>query len=83
MISPDLTVVILIGSLCAAVAFVAYWKGVGNTERRLGPRIDAQQERIEHLLDALDEATELLHAFAQQRHPAGRELRVVREDGAS
>ncbi len=83
MISPDLTIVILVGSLCCAVAFVCYWRGVNATEQRLKPRIQYQQERIEHLLDDLDEATGLLRAFAQQRHPAGRELRLVREDGAS
>jgi len=70
----------LITSLIAAgvggvSAFVAYWAGVGATEKRLKAREDA-------LLDDLDDAIGLLIAARESRHPAGRHLRLVTREGA-
>jgi hypothetical protein len=83
MISPDLIITLLIGSLCCVVGFVAYWRGVHATEQRLKPRLAAQQAQIEQILDDLDECVVLLHEYARERHPAGRALRVVTSDSAS
>ena len=82
MISPDLVITLLVGSLCAFTGFVAYWRGVNATECRLKPRIAAQQERIEELLDDLDYASEA-YRVARERHPAGRKLRVITSNSAS
>jgi hypothetical protein len=75
MITPEATLLASLLLLCIAIAFVAYWKGVNAGEQ-------SQKARIEHLLNELDESTELLQILAAERHPAGRALRVVREDGA-
>jgi hypothetical protein len=76
MITSEATLLLLLLMLCTVISFVSYWKGVANGEA-------SKQERIERLLDELDYATESLRQRAQRRHPAGRELRLVREDGAS
>ena len=83
MISPDLIITLLFGSLCAITGFVAYWRGVNATEQRLKPLVDSQRADIEGLLDDLDEAVDLLHEYARERHPAGRKLRVITSDSAS
>lgn len=75
MISSEVTLLLLLLMLCVFISFVSYWKGVANGEA-------SKQERIEFLLDELDEAGDLLRELAQQRHPAGRELRVVRDDAS-
>ena len=82
MISPDLIITLLVGSLCAFTGVVAYWRGVNATEQRLKPRIAAQRAEINRLLDDLDYASEAMR-LARQRHPAGRKLRVITSDSAS
>lgn len=74
MITSEATLLALLLLLCIFISFVSYWKGVGNGEA-------SQAARVEYLLDQLDEATELLEIVAQERHPAGRALRSVRDDG--
>lgn len=74
MITSEATLLALLLLLCIVISFVSYWKGVGNGEA-------TQAARIERLLDELDEAAELLQIVSQERHPAGRALRSVRDDG--
>ena len=75
MITSEATLLLLLLMLCIVISFVFYWKGVANGEA-------SKQERIERLLDELDHATETMRELARQRHPAGRELRVVRDDAS-
>jgi len=75
MISPDLIVVAAIGGFGLLVGFCSYWRGVSAGQSR-------SAERIEQLLDDLDFASAAMRS-ARERHPAGRELRLVREDDAS
>jgi hypothetical protein len=74
MISSEVTLLFLLLLLCIVVSFVSYWKGVAAGEA-------SKQERIEQLLDDLDYASEAMRV-ARERHPAGRELRVVRDDAS-
>lgn len=74
MISSEVTLLFLLLMLCVFISFVSYWKGVAAGEAN-------KQERIEQLLDDLDYASEAMRV-ARERHPAGRELRVVRDDAS-
>lgn len=74
MISSEVTLLFLLLLLCIVISFVSYWKGVAAGEAN-------KQERIEQLLDDLDYASEAMRV-ARERHPAGRELRVVRDDAS-
>ena len=66
----------LISSVTAAVAaFVAYWAGVGQAEKR-------HKAREAALLDDLDDAIHVLVDMAATNHPAGRHLRLVTPEGA-
>ena len=56
-------------------AFVAYWAGVGQAEKR-------HKAREAALLDDLDDAIHVLTDMAITHHPAGRHLRLLNTEGA-
>jgi hypothetical protein len=56
-------------------AFVAYWAGVGQAEKR-------HKAREAALLDDLDDAIHVLVDMAATNHPAGRHLRLLTREGA-
>jgi hypothetical protein len=56
-------------------AFVAYWAGVGQAEKK-------HKAREAALLDDLDDAIHVLVDMAATNHPAGRHLRLVTPEGA-
>ena len=62
---------------CAGI-FVGYWSGIARAEAQAAAR-------IEHLLDELDEACEMiddiLESATKTRHPSIRALSIVK-DGA-
>ena len=73
MDSPTLTALLAIALAASAVsAFVAYWMGMAHAER-------ASAQRVDDLLDALDDATATIQRLSRDRHPAGkdRHLRIV------
>ena len=66
MISPDLVITLLVGSLCAFTGFVAYWRGVNATECRLKPRLAEQQAQIEQILSSQRRIEGRLDAIERQ-----------------
>ncbi len=72
---PELLTTAIIVTYGLVTAYVAYWVGVGNAER--AARRD-QARLLGELDTAIDALTETARKAAQDRHPAGRELRIVR-----
>ena len=67
---PVLTAALIAGAASTITAFVAYWAGVGATEKR-------HKAREAALLDDLDDVIHVLTDMAVTNHPAGRHLRLV------
>jgi hypothetical protein len=72
---PALTTALIACGTAAVAAFVAYWAGVGQAEKR-------HKAREAALLDDLDDAIHVLTDMAINNHPAGRHLRLVAPEGA-
>jgi hypothetical protein len=72
---PALTTALIACGTAAVAAFVAYWAGVGQAEKR-------HKAREAALLDDLDDAIHVLVDMAATNHPAGRHLRLVTSEGA-
>lgn len=72
---PTLTVALFAAGTGAVSAFVAYWAGVGQAEKR-------HKAREAALLDDLDATIHVLTDMAVNNHPAGRHLRLVSPEGA-
>ena len=72
---PTLTAVLLALGCGAVTAFVGYWAGVGQAEKR-------HKAREAVLLDDLDDAIHVITDMALANHPAGRHLRLVTHEGA-
>jgi hypothetical protein len=72
---PALTTALIACGTAAVAAFVAYWAGVGQAEKR-------HKAREAALLDDLDDAIHVLVDMAATNHPAGRHLRLVTPEGA-
>ena len=76
MIPHDLLIAAIVCGFGLGVAALAYHQGREDGEAR-------SARRIEQLLDDLDDATDTLRMLAaRDRHPAGRELRIVRDDAS-
>jgi hypothetical protein len=72
---PALITALISSGTAAVAAFVAYWAGVGQAEKR-------HKAREAALLDDLDDAIHVLVDMAATNHPAGRHLRLVTPEGA-
>jgi hypothetical protein len=72
---PALTTALIACGTAAVAAFVAYWAGVGQAEKR-------HKAREAALLDDLDDAIHVLVDMAATNHPAGRHLRLLTREGA-
>jgi hypothetical protein len=72
---PALTTALIAFGTAAVAAFVAYWAGVGQAEKR-------HKAREAALLDDLDDAIHVLTDMAVNHHPAGRHLRLLTPEGA-
>ncbi len=72
---PALTTTLIACGAAAVAAFIAYWAGVGQAEKR-------HKAREAALLDDLDDAIHVLTDMAVHNHPAGRHLRLVSPEGA-
>ena len=72
---PALTAALFAAGTGAVSAFIAYWAGVGVTEKR-------HKAREAALLDDLDATIHVLTDMAINNHPAGRHLRLVSPEGA-
>lgn len=72
---PVLTAALLAVGTGAVSAFIGYWAGVGNAEKR-------HKAREAALLDDLDDAIHVLTDMAINHHPAGRHLRLLNTEGA-
>jgi hypothetical protein len=72
---PVLTVALIALGTAAVSSFVAYWAGVGQAEKR-------HKAREGELLDDLDDVVQVLVDMAAAKHPAGRHLRLVNNEGA-
>lgn len=72
---PVAVAALLAGGTGAVSAFVGYWAGVGQAEKR-------HKAREAILLDDLDDAIHVLTDIAMNNHPAGRHLRLVSPEGA-
>ena len=72
---PALTAALLAAVTAAVSAFIAYWAGVGQAEKR-------HKAREAALLDDLDATIHVLTDMAVNNHPAGRHLRLVSPEGA-
>jgi hypothetical protein len=72
---PALTTALIASGTAAVAAFVAYWAGVGQAEKR-------HKAREAALLNDLDDAIHVLTDMAINNHPAGRHLRLVAPEGA-
>lgn len=74
--SQDMIFVTSVATFALLSAFVAYWCGVSRAE-------SVAQERIENLLDELDEACamidDMLETSAKARHPSSRNLSVIKD----
>lgn len=70
-----LTAALLAAGTGAVSAFIAYWAGVGQAEKR-------HKVREAALLDDLDDAIHVLTDMAIHHHPAGRHLRLLTNEGA-
>lgn len=71
---PALITALIAAGTGALAAFVAYWAGVGQAEKR-------HKAREAALLDDLDDVIHVLTDMAVT-HPAGRHLRLVSPEGA-
>jgi len=72
---PALITALIACGTAAVAAFVAYWAGVGQAEKR-------HKAREAALLNDLDDAIHVLTDMAINNHPAGRHLRLVAPEGA-
>jgi hypothetical protein len=72
---PALTTALIAFGTAAAAAFVAYWAGVGQAEKK-------HKAREAALLNDLDDAIHVLTDMAVNHHPAGRHLRLLTPEGA-
>jgi hypothetical protein len=72
---PALITALISSGTAAVAAFVAYWAGVGQAEKR-------HKAREAALLDDLDDAIHVLVDMAASHHPAGRHLRLLTPEGA-
>ena len=72
---PVVTTTLIALGTAACTAFVAYWAGVGQAEKR-------HKAREAALLNDLDDAIHVLTDMAVRNHPAGRHLRLVSHEGA-
>ena len=72
---PALITAFIASGTVAVAAFVAYWAGVGQAEKK-------HKAREAALLDDLDDAIHVLTDMAINHHPAGRHLRLVTPEGA-
>ena len=72
---PALITALISSDTAAVAAFVAYWAGVGQAEKR-------HKAREAALLDDLDDAIHVLVDMAASHHPAGRHLRLLTPEGA-
>jgi hypothetical protein len=74
-VDPVLTTSLIAAATGLVAAFVAYWAGVGQAEKR-------HKAREAELLDDLDDAVQVLVDMAVTHHPSGRHLRLVSPEGA-
>jgi hypothetical protein len=74
-VDPVLTTSLIAAGTGLVAAFVAYWAGVGQAEKR-------HKAREAELLDDLDDAVQVLVDMAVNNHPSGRHLRLVSPEGA-
>lgn len=76
--SQDLILITIVMVFTGFGVFLGYWSGIARSEAEAGAR-------IEHLLDELDDACQLiddmLEMSAKARHPSMRPLHIVK-DGA-
>ncbi len=72
---PALITALISSGTAAVAAFVAYWAGVGQAEKK-------HKAREAALLDDLDDAIHVLVDMAASHHPAGRHLRLLTPEGA-